>query len=46
MKALNNPEGESIAAAARKLIEKDYSLIAARRNYEKVIRAGITLSKR
>jgi len=46
MDALKNPQGESIACAARKLIETEFSLPAARRNYEKVILEGSILSDR
>lgn len=46
LKALNDPEGESIAYAARELIEKEFSLPAAQRRYEKVIVEGNILSSR
>ncbi len=46
VKALNHPESEDIATAARKLIEREFSLPAARRNYEKVIQEGSLLSER
>jgi len=44
--ALNHPDGEGIAGAARHLVEEEYSLRAARRNYREVIHEGSLLSRK
>lgn len=46
LEAVNHPKNENIACAARKMIEKEFSLAAARRNYEKVLIEGNLLSKK